>query len=100
MGKIGQKVKHENFGAEKNHFAHIFEDALNINTTDENIKTEFEIFVRIGTENQVFTSGKEIALESDFKDIRINRDVRDVTHVKKIEQGYKKRDDLTHRELA
>ncbi len=100
MRKIGQKVKQENFGAEKNHFAHIFEDALNINTTDENIKTEFEIFVRIGTENQVFTSGKEIALESDFKDIRINRDVRDVTHVKKIEQGYKKRDDLTHRELA
>jgi hypothetical protein len=44
-------VKQENFGAEKNHFAHIFEDALNINTTDENIKTEFEIFVRIGTEN-------------------------------------------------
>ena len=56
-------------GTAQNAFAGIFEDALNTKMNDEYIRGEFETFVKLGNEKKIFTSGKDIAIESDFSNI-------------------------------
>ena len=67
---------------------------------EEYIRGEFETFVKLGNEKKIFTSGKDIAIESDFSNIQSKRNNRNRKNEKKVEQGYKKRDDLTYRQLA